>query len=378
MAPTSTTQASELRLSDFKDSLHKKKPMPFPNRSLANGTSKDDSTGKKKDKSKKKHKDKHEKKASKKRAREEDADEGEESASDAEPQPPRSESPTKRRKSEAAQLHAHHTSQGTRAASIATARAKDAPDPADTHFRQQTISLYLPVPPISQSYPLAGICALNLSPLLLTYFEPAKGMILAYDNVRVSEEPPAPTTTTTTTTTSTASASPPPALARTLDIFGVAYVWVTADFTVFAPRPGRPLAGLVNMQTESHVGLVCWNLFSASIERARLPPAWRWVDEAAGGDDGASLVSGGGAAGAGAPQRGEGHFVDGTGVPVEGVLEFRVSEVEPPAHSREEKTFLTLRGTLLEPAAEEKLVKEEREAQRKAREKLIGLGPRKR
>ncbi|PBP25479.1 RNA polymerase Rpb7-like domain-containing protein [Diplocarpon rosae] len=74
-------------------------------------------------------------------------------------------------------------------------------------FHLQTSSLYLPLAPVSQKFPLEGICAEHLSPLLLTYYPPFKG-------------------------------------------------------------------------NEGHLGLVCWNLFNASIERKRLPSNWEWRDVA--------------------------------------------------------------------------------------------------
>ncbi|KAH8687894.1 hypothetical protein BGZ60DRAFT_394761, partial [Tricladium varicosporioides] len=67
-------------------------------------------------------------------------------------------------------------------------------------FHIQTSSLYLPLAPISQSYPLEGLCAEHLSPLLLTYYPPFEGILLSYHNPRMSEAPFAPIAASPTNT----------------------------------------------------------------------------------------------------------------------------------------------------------------------------------
>ena len=56
-------------------------------------------------------------------------------------------------------------------------------------FHIQTSSIYLPLAPISQRQPLEGICAEHLSPLILTFYPPLGGVILSYNNPRISERP---------------------------------------------------------------------------------------------------------------------------------------------------------------------------------------------
>jgi hypothetical protein len=43
--------------------------------------------------------------------------------------------------------------------------------------------------PISQLHSLAGICAEHLSPLILTYYPPFKGVVLSYSNAQLSKHP---------------------------------------------------------------------------------------------------------------------------------------------------------------------------------------------
>jgi DNA-directed RNA polymerase I subunit RPA43 len=206
-------------------------------------------------------------------------------------------------------------------------------------FHIQTCSLYLPLAPVSQKFPLEGICAEHLSPLILTYYPPFKGVVLSYSNPRYSEKPFENDGNTT--------------LLHNIDEYAVSWAWVTADFLLFKPEKGAWLEGYINLQNEGHLGLVCWNLFNASIERKRLPLDWRWIGvaEQQNGD-----VEGQGETYA---EEGSGHYVDGEGNKVEGTVKFRVKEIES-SHDRE-RGFLSIEGTMLREEAENELVEAERE-----------------
>lgn len=108
------------------------------------------------------------------------------------------------------------------------------------------------------------------------------------------------------------------------------------------------LEGVVNLTNEGHLGLVCWNLFNASIERGRLPADWKWVsgierDETAHGGEYA--------------EEGQGWFVDGNDKKVEGKVIFRVKDIE--SSSDRERGFLSIEGTMLAHVEEEELVEKE-------------------
>lgn len=57
-------------------------------------------------------------------------------------------------------------------------------------FHTERISQYVCIPPSCLSDPFSAVCATVLSPLLLTYFPPAKGVVLAYEDVELSSTPP--------------------------------------------------------------------------------------------------------------------------------------------------------------------------------------------
>ncbi|KAF2091321.1 hypothetical protein K490DRAFT_24187, partial [Saccharata proteae CBS 121410] len=134
---------------------------------------------------------------------------------------------------------------------------------ASSPIWRQTTSFYVPLSSVGQRYPLESICAEHLSPLLLTYYAPLKGVLLSYSNVRLSDSP-------------RGSQPKPPVLAKSVDEYAVSFVWVMADFIVLRPAKGVELDGRVNLVNESHMGLLIWNLFNASIDRKSLPKDWSW------------------------------------------------------------------------------------------------------
>ena len=203
-------------------------------------------------------------------------------------------------------------------------------------FHLQTSSLYLPLAPVSQKHPLEGICAEHISPIVLTYYPPFNGVVLSYNNPRLSEKAYCDDGDST--------------LLKNIDEYAVSWAWVTAEFLLFKPEKDTWLEGYVNLQNEGHIGLVCWNLFNASIERKRLPEDWNWVgvEDEERGEEAVEMYA----------QHGVGYFVDGEGNKVDGMVRFRVKEIES-SHDRE-RGFLSIAGTMLDEERESELVESEK------------------
>ncbi|KAK4539736.1 hypothetical protein LTR36_010389 [Oleoguttula mirabilis] len=217
---------------------------------------------------------------------------------------------------------------------------------SESPFVQQTSSFYLALSPCAHEYPLEGLCAEHISPLLLSYYPPLKGIVLSYDNPRLSEDPE------DQQTQAGSSREAKTVLARSIDEYAVTYVWLTAEFLIFKPNNGTYLEGYVNLQNESILGLVCYNYFNAGIERHRLPKDWRWV-----GDDNAFEGRGKQSA----SQGGEGYWADGAGKKVEGRVVFRVRDFEATPGSESGAGSINIYGTLLSDAEDEALDDEERQ-----------------
>ena len=261
----------------------------------------------------------------------------------------------------------HHTEQNLGPSETQNGLAEASESPGDSPFHLQTTSLYLPLSPIAQLHPLQGLCAEHLSPLILTYYPPFHGVILSYSNVRLSEDLVRPG----------AGCQGEKVLAKSIDEYAVSFVWVTADFLVFMPQRGGWIEGWINLQNEGHLGLVCWNLFNASIDRNRLPKKWKWV---AGGMSAQRKLSlkkrGKGSEIGNMEQRDEandveeadGCFEDSEGQKVDGKIRFRVKDVVPSSTSEPEKGFLSIEGTMLDEEDDDDLVDQDKgRARRKGR-----------
>ncbi|KAK2736423.1 hypothetical protein FQN57_000756 [Myotisia sp. PD_48] len=265
------------------------------------------------------------------------------------------------------------------------------PDSIDaSSFSRVTSTLYLPLSPISISptHAVSSLLAEHISPLLLTYYPPASGIILAYSNPSISSTPPS---------ASSAQSEPerhnshqePLTLAVSAGEYGVLFVYLTITFLVFRPERGQTLEGWINVQSEDFLGVVVFNLFSVGIERRRLPADWKWVAPGerpqentnnittSGEDDDSEVdsdkenftplpsngaINPGDLAGdAGLNDESDtGYFQTRSGKRVRGTIRFRVRDVDVIPGSERDKGFLSLEGTMLSPEEENKLVSEER------------------
>ena len=234
---------------------------------------------------------------------------------------------------------------------------KQAAPPTSSYYHETT-SLYLPLPPISQKYALKGMCAEHLSPLILTYYPPFNGVILSYNNARLTTHPLSETK---------------PAYAKSIDEYAASFVWLTADFLVFKPQEGDVLEGWVNLQNESNIGLLYMNFFNITIERRRLAKGWKWISggvkphgkrklenaEKGGNTDLDDGTEADPEVEENAIEDSQGHFQDSQKKKVEGLVRFRVKDVETSRSMDRETSFLNIEGTMLNEEEEEELRKRE-------------------
>ena len=279
----------------------------------------------------------------------------------------------------------------------------------DSPYALTTATLYLPLSPISISptHALASLLAEHLSPLLLTYYPPLKGIVLAYSNASISSTPPG-------FSFSSSSSNPQPlTLAVSSHEYGVLYVYLTATFLVFRPQKGQILEGWVNVQSEGFLGAVVLNLFSVGIERKRLPSDWKWIppgeeQDTASTTTGATKTEGdesdfsearGSAANFDAEKEhfkpvplasdanpfaetlaqdpnaapdgtangndgddsaADGYFQSVSGHRVRGTVRFRVLDIDVIPGTDRERGFMSVEGSMLSPDEEEKVAEDER------------------
>lgn len=200
-------------------------------------------------------------------------------------------------------------------------------------FVKQTTSFYLPLSPCAYHFPLEGLCAEHISPLLLTYYPPVGGVVISYSSPRLSEHANDGLQVDTSDRTKAV-------LSRCIDEYAVTYIWLTAEFLLFKPRRGTYLEGYVSLQNEGILGLVCYNYFNAVIEREKLPEDWRWEED---GDD---VSDKGQAKRTSKAVAGAGYFVDGQGQKIEGRIVFRVEDFEATPGSDSSTGTASILGTL--------------------------------
>jgi DNA-directed RNA polymerase I subunit RPA43 len=255
---------------------------------------------------------------------------------------------------------------------VTTKEGVDILDDSMFPFYTQTISLYVPFYPVGFDKPITNVVGQHLQPLLNHYSPLLRGVPLAYHNVNLSERPERadPNNLPTDMTG---------AVLSSVDEYAVGFGWLTADMDLFVPSRGAVMEGIVNLQSEGHIGVVCWGKFNASIEAKRLPPGWRWndltnggprykfkalgEDEADGEDeqeedalDGEHLELG--------QMHTTGYWVDGDGRRAK-QLRFRIKNFDVGLAG--DYGYLSIEGTMLDDDQERALVDEERQLERDRR-----------
>ncbi|OAQ61460.1 DNA-dependent RNA polymerase I subunit A43 [Pochonia chlamydosporia 170] len=237
--------------------------------------------------------------------------------------------------------------------------------PADPQFPffKQTVSLYEPLYPNGWAQPVTSCQYQHLQHLQNKYVPSLRGVLLDYKNVALGPEPGRDGAATDDETPTTVVSKE----------YAVGFGWITADVELFVPSRGAWMEGSVNLQTEGHIGVVCFGKFNASIEARRLPPAWKWVSnespEAHGFEETASVIT--------ADDHGvvrqihsTGFWVDGNGDRVKGKVRFRIRNFD--AGTSGDTSYLSLEGTMLDKDSEKKLVKEEARTAQMRRQKKGG------
>lgn len=244
-------------------------------------------------------------------------------------------------------------------------QASDMPADPPFPFYSQTVSLYRPLFPIGWDKPVTSCQYQHLQPLLNKYVPSLRGVLLDYKNSTLGSNPGRQDAATDDDALTTVMCH---------NEYAVGYGWITADVELFVPSRGAFMEGSINLQTEGHIGVVCFGRFNASIEARRLPSAWKWVSnespEAQGVEETASVIT--------ADDHGvvrqihsTGFWVDGEGEKVRGKIRFRIRNFD--AGTSGETSYLSLEGTMLDRESERSLVEEEAGIAQMRREEKNGV-----
>lgn len=135
-----------------------------------------------------------------------------------------------------------------------------APIPDDNLFTER-ISQFVSLPPAALATPLPALCASVFSPLLLSYFPPARGIVLAYEDVALSSTP-------------ADGSAEGEVLLRHVDEYASPFLWATATFLIWRPQRGKWITGRITHQSKTHITLSYLNIFPVSILATELPSSW--------------------------------------------------------------------------------------------------------
>ncbi|KAK3904131.1 hypothetical protein C8A05DRAFT_13975 [Staphylotrichum tortipilum] len=269
------------------------------------------------------------------------------------------------------------------AASHATEATPDSAADPKFPFFTQAISLYVPFFPVGFDKPLTNVAAQHLDPLLNHYSPVLRGVLLSYSNLNLSDRP-AKASLTHPPTDQT------PALLHSIDEYAVGFGWLTFDAHLFVPSRGSWMEGVVQLQSEGHIGVVCWNKFNASIEAKRLPEGWSWFDLSKGGPKhNHSTWSDDNEDGQQGQEEEEdmldgeelqvveqihttGYWVNENGRKVTGKLRFRIKNFDVGLAG--DYGYLSIEGTCLDDKAEKALASHERDWERARRAKQNPAG----
>ncbi|CAH0003053.1 unnamed protein product [Clonostachys byssicola] len=240
----------------------------------------------------------------------------------------------------------------------------DIPSNPQFPFFNQTVSLYEPIYPNGWANPISGCESQHLRHLLNRYVPSLRGVLLEYSNVALNDKPSRQGAATDDDSHAVLSAR---------NEFGGGFGWITADVKLFVPSRGAWMEGSVNLQTEGHIGVVCFGKFNASIEARRLPPSWKWVpneDAEDGFEETASVFTGADEHGVVRQIHSTGFWVDGNGDKIKGKTRFRIRNFDVGVSG--DSTYLSLQGTMLDKSGEKKLVEQEAREAKERKERKGG------
>lgn len=172
--------------------------------------------------------------------------------------------------------------------------------------------------------PTNGLRKDHLDPLLMSYYEPLGGVVIAYSNIRFESDK-----------------------ARIVAESPFAHVWVTVDFLVWRPKKGAVLEGWVNLQSASHVGLLVENTWNVSIPKEKIPNNWTYHEVREGFvpkktavpiDEGGEME---GIEYGNKLEHDTGGWMDANGEYVDGLLRFQVESITAMGH------IFSMEGSLL-------------------------------
>lgn len=215
---------------------------------------------------------------------------------------------------------------GKRGHSLTQSKNKLDKDGFSECFHKLVVSLHVSLAPCFNRDPFRGIKVQHLDPMLMTYSPIARGVVIAYADLHLSNKNIDEESDEQNGVAKIANSSP------------FSFLWVLISLLIWKPQIGDVMEGYIYMQTPSHIGLLVHDTFNASIKKFNIPDGWSFIpnqeDEYMEDNDGHSRF------------KSFGYWMDNTGARVEGRLRFTVKSIHTTGK------VVSLEGTLLNPYSE--------------------------
>ncbi len=121
-------------------------------------------------------------------------------------------------------------------------------------FHKVSTSLYVALAPVYALNPLLGIREQHLDPLVMSYFAPARGVILSYYNIRLYGD------------------------LSNNNTNSVTFMWISVDFLIWKPLVGDIIEGYVESETASQISLLIHDVFKIIVKRDSIPSNWSFIN----------------------------------------------------------------------------------------------------
>lgn len=158
-------------------------------------------------------------------------------------------------------------------------------------FRRVTTTMYVSLAPMHSLNPLYGIKSQHLDPLLMTWYAPVGGVILAYNDLQLLGQDEGEYRARKEQKKKQQrngslehedhefddSSSELGNYGKIVQESPYAFLWIAVGLLVWKPQQGDLVQGVINLQAPSHLSLLVNDVFHASIRRDSIPDDWSFV-----------------------------------------------------------------------------------------------------
>lgn len=205
-------------------------------------------------------------------------------------------------------------------------------------FHRIRAKMYLSLAPCHLEHPIEGLRQQHLDPLIMTFNRKVDGIIISYDNIKLSKEQIKKNDEDDDSVEFNY-------VAKVSDENPFSFLWAYVDFVVWKPRIGDLLEGYSIMQSQSHIGLLIHDVFNASIKKFYIPEDWYFVPNQADEESNENEDSGNNESSKNKFKK-LGYWCDENGVAIGGKIKFTVRAIHVNGKG------LAVEGTLLTPGME--------------------------